>query len=250
MTLPHITNKQQEILTHLYRFRFPNSLQIQKLLHNKGRRNINMWLKDLVAKNYIGRKYENTLIENAKPAQYFLAVNGIRYLKMQRKDNLTKLRREKYRSLRFTEECKFITVCYLQTITNSANTTFDFYTRNDYAKDSLIGQLNPHFVRVKHQGKKDLYYIYELFQENTPRFFIRSRIEHYIDFFTKDDWTKTLVPPHIFFICPDEKMEQYVLRFVNKTTLEQSSDISVFVTTQNQVEKQSILGSIWQQTGT
>jgi hypothetical protein len=202
-----------------------------------------------VANNYIGRKYENTLTDNAKPARYFLAVNGIRYLKTQQKDNLTKLRREKYRSDNFIEECLFIAQCYLQTFfdTTQANTTFDFYTKNDYASDSLIGRLKPYFVRVKHLNKKDCYYVYELFSENIPRFFIRSRIEHYFDFFKSVDWTKTQLPPNIFFICPDEKIEKYILYFAKKTREEQSSTLSIFVTTQDQLKKQSIFDSVWQE---
>jgi hypothetical protein len=197
----------------------------------------------------LAQKSENTLSDNAKPARYFLAVNGIRYLKTQHKDNLTKLRREKYKSDNFIEECLFIAKCYLQTLfeTTEASTTFDFYTKNDYASDSLINRLKPHFVRVKHLKKKDCFYVYELFSEKIPRFFIRSRIEHYFDFFNNVDWTKTQLPPNIFFICPDEKIEQYILRFTKKTREEQSSNLSIFVTTQNQLKEQSILDSVWQQ---
>ena len=249
MTLPHITPKQQEILLYLYRFRFLSSVQIQKILHNKDRRNINTWLKDLVVNNYIGQKDKKTLADNAKPTRYFLAVNGIRYLKTQQKDNLTKLRREKYRSDNFIEECLFIAQCYLQILfdTTQASTTFDFYTKNDYAVGSLIGRLKPHFVRVKHLKKKDCYYVYELFSEKIPRFFIRSRIEHYFDFFKNVDWINTQLPPNIFFICPDEKTEQYILRFASKVRQEQSSTLSVFVTSQKELKEQSILDSIWQQ---
>lgn len=244
MTLPHITPKQQEILLCLYRFRFLNSTQIQTILHNKDKRNINTWLKDLVANNYIGRKYENTLAENAKPARYFLALNGIRYLKTQQKDNLTKLRREKYRSSKFIEECLFIANCYLNSI---SQIVFDFYTRNDYSADSLISRLKPHFVRVKQEGKKQVYYTYELFQDDAPRFFIRSRILHYFDFFKNENWSKTKSLSKIFFICPDEKTEQFILRFAKKSQEELSSDLSIFTSTRSLIEKQSILDSIWNQ---
>jgi len=244
MTLPHITPKQQEILLYLYRFRFLNSTQIQTILHNKDKRNINIWLKDLVTKNYIGRKYENTLAENAKPAKYFLSLNGIRYLKTQEKGNLSKLRREKYRSFKFIEECLFIADCYLNSV---SQIVFDFYTRNDYSSDSLIDKLNPHFVRVKEAEKKQVYYTYELFQDDTPRFFIRSRILHYLDFFKNEDWSKTLSLTKIFFICSDEKMEQYILRFAKKSQEELSSNLTIYTSTRSLVEKQSILDSIWTQ---
>lgn len=242
MTLPHITLKQQEILLYLYRFRFLNSIQTQTILHNKDRRNINMWLKDLVDKQFIGK----TVREIGKPSVYYLAINGIRWLKTQEKTNLTKLRREKFRSGKFVEECRFIVECYIQA-TTQPNSNSEFYTRNDYSVDSLLAKLKPHFVRVKETGEQKTYYIYELFQKDAPRFFMRSRVLRYIDFFTQDEWIKTQISPTIFFICPDEKIEQYILRFTKKTQEELTTNFSIFTSTRNLVETQSLLDSIWNQ---
>ena len=66
------TPKQLNILLLLYRFRFLNRIQIQKLLNHKDPRRINTWLKDLTGKTIIGRHYSTKLKENTKPAIYYL----------------------------------------------------------------------------------------------------------------------------------------------------------------------------------
>src|SRR5450830_1672307 len=103
MTLPKITNKQQEILTLIYQFRFLNRVQIQTLLNHKDYKTINQWLKDLTDKEYINRIYSNKPGENMKPAIYYLSLNGIRCLKALEFSSvqLKKLNREKERSESF-----------------------------------------------------------------------------------------------------------------------------------------------------
>ena len=71
-TINNITKKQLEIITLLYRFRFLNRLQIQKLLNQKQKNRINYWLKDLYDKKIIGRNYSKKFGDNIKPAVYYL----------------------------------------------------------------------------------------------------------------------------------------------------------------------------------
>ncbi len=80
MILPTITNKQKEILLLLYRFRFLNRIQIQKLLKNKDYKNINVWLKDLTDKNYTKRIFEKKAGIN-QSAIYFISKNGIKFFR-------------------------------------------------------------------------------------------------------------------------------------------------------------------------
>lgn len=75
--LPIITKKQEEIVGLIYRFRFINRKQLQRYLLHKDARRINEWLRDLVKKNYLGRIWTNKILENTKPAIYYLNNNGI-----------------------------------------------------------------------------------------------------------------------------------------------------------------------------
>ena len=81
MTLPKITNKQQEILLLIYKYRYLNRIQIQQLLNHKNKKNINTWLKDLTEKQYLNKIYSNNVGENIKPAIYYASINAIRYYK-------------------------------------------------------------------------------------------------------------------------------------------------------------------------
>ena len=75
--LPDITERQKEIVDLVYQYRFINSKQLQRLFNHKDARRINTWLRDLVEKKYLGRIYSKKLLENTKPAIYYLMNNGI-----------------------------------------------------------------------------------------------------------------------------------------------------------------------------
>lgn len=82
--LPIITKKQEEILTLVYRFRFINRKQLQRYLQHKDARRINEWLRDLVKKKYLGRIWTNKILENTKPAIYYLNNNGIIWVRYEK----------------------------------------------------------------------------------------------------------------------------------------------------------------------
>ena len=116
---PKVTPKQLEILLYLYRFRFLNRSHIQKLLHHKDPKTINVWLKNLTQKNVIGRHYSTKLKENTKPAIYFLVAKS-RYLLIEEPgvdEKLLKKRiyREKTRSQRFVNHSLTLADFYLST---------------------------------------------------------------------------------------------------------------------------------------
>ena len=78
-TTNNITKKQLEILTLLYRFRFLNRSQIQKLLNQKDFKRIIINLNQLTNTNYIRRYYNSKTV--TVPAIYSLGLNGKKYVK-------------------------------------------------------------------------------------------------------------------------------------------------------------------------
>src|SRR3990167_796735 len=79
--IPKITQKQKEIINLLYTHRFLTRIQIQALLKHKDKKTINLWLKDLRAKEYINWIYnKDHFAEKTKPAIYYLGINGLRHL--------------------------------------------------------------------------------------------------------------------------------------------------------------------------
>ena len=76
-----LTFEQMDVLELVYKFRFINRRQIQKILGHKHPRRINVWLKKLVENNYLGRIYSHKLLENTKPAIYYLNNEGISWVR-------------------------------------------------------------------------------------------------------------------------------------------------------------------------
>lgn len=243
MTLPSITNKQQEILRLLYRFRFLHRIQIQKLLKHKDYKTINLWLKDLTQKNYITRNYENTFQKRNKPAQYHIAKNGIKYFKINsiyEKKHLTKFYKESKITETFRNRCMFIADIYLQIIKHDNNVTF--FTQSDFPTDGVIRDIMPSFGFIKEKVNNKYVHIVELFHEKQPRFFLRSRIKTYIEFF--EDEVNTI----IMFICPSDKVQKYITKFTeNLLSDETFLHIPILITTEDKIENFGWHTDIWSQ---
>jgi hypothetical protein len=145
--LPPVTKKQEEIITLVYRFRFINRAQLQRLFNHKDARRINTWLRDLVAKNYLGRIYSRKLLENTKPAIYYLQNNGIiwiRYEKGEEYDNyygqldikyLKKFYEDRNASLTFINHCITLFEFYLQFKEYEREENKDFIKKRKKRKD-------------------------------------------------------------------------------------------------------------------
>lgn len=228
MTLPPITNKQKEILLLLYRFRFLTRPQIQKLLHNKHPKNINIWLKDLTEKDYTRRIYEKTREEINNPARYYLGRNGIKFLREQNtceKAYLQKFYQENRRSDTFILRCLLIVDIYLNLFEKKLS-GFKFYTPSDFPKNGVIRKLLPSFAYVKEDKNEIKHYAGEILKEGMPRFAIRARIKQYMEFFAEDEGS------YIIFICPTDDLRIYVSRFTQKYLQEESIDnIDIHITT-------------------
>ncbi len=248
MTIPHITNRQQDILLLLYRFRFLNRLHIQSLLHHKNTKSINTWLKDLTDKKYLGRIISDTAKINNTPSIYYLSLNAIKFLKTQsvcKTQYIPKLYKENTRSKQFIHKCLFIADIYLYLLNKySTSSRFAFYTQSDFTPTGIIKEIFPHFVFRKTQGQP--FFVAELISTKTPRFALRTRIEKYTTFFTEGNWIKKEKPPNILFICPDNTIKKFVVKYTKETLEAENADIDFFVTETDSIISKTIEGQIWQ----
>ncbi len=144
--LPVITKKQEEIVTLIYRFRFINRKQLQRFLKHKDARRINEWLRDLVKKNYLGRIYSHKLLENTKPAIYYLNNNGIIWVRYEKGEEygheegldikyLKKFYEDKHASEIFIHHCVTIFEFYIQLKEAERNANKDFVEKRKKLKD-------------------------------------------------------------------------------------------------------------------
>ena len=224
MTLPPITNKQQEIPHLLYRFRVLNRVQIQTFLNHKDYKTINHWLKDLTEKNENKKDYKNTFQDRTIPARYHLAINGIRYLRTLSsidKKSLRKFYRESFTSDKFKERCMFIADIFTALVKRYGQ-DISFFTQSDYPTNGVIRDVMPTFGFIKKEGNNKIAYICELFNEKQPRYFIRNRISKFVDFFEDEPDTR------ILFVCPNESMAKFVNRFTKRALEDKSIDTIYF----------------------
>ncbi len=267
MTLPNITNKQQEIPRLFYQFRFLHRLHIQQLLNHKYHNRINNWLKDLTEKHYTEKlPKKNTFEQRTKPTVYRLGINGIRFLKTQDRispELLRKLYRGRDRSDNFINQCLMLADIYLdlrkQGTKNSA-VSYEVTTASDFASDDspfhFLTELAPHLVakRMEKQKKRTAsrYHLLEIFEPTLPRYSVRKRLRSYLEFFYSNEWgnnTNRTTFPILFFICPDKPFLIYTKRFTKKLLEEEQhpEDLSIQFAKAFDVKESGISGAIWEE---
>lgn len=224
MTLPDITNKQQEILGYLYHFRFLNRIQIQALLKHKDYKTINLWLKDLTEKEYTNRIYSRKYGKLNKPAIYYIGPNGIKYLRTKTncpRKQINKLWREKDRSGNYISNCQYLADVYLnlksypnEKVKYSIKTKSEFINPDsplhfliDTGCDMLIEQSNM---------SKNKYYLLHILDHTLPGYSIKKRIKSYFDLYYSNQWEDSICAdfPTIILICENMSMAMSIKKLI------------------------------------
>ena len=217
MTLPNLTQKQKDIVDTVFLHRFINRAQLQKVFTHKDSKRINVWLKDLVEKNYLGRIYSKKFFENTKPAIYYLSLNGIRYIRQEkipkrlRKNNpvLRNLYFEKKKSETFINHNLYISELYANLakdnfyIVKDEDFKFKFYTFSFTTRQRLLlkngfkdhKEIIPDvYLRIpdvlsKTKPKKgsktndNKSYFLNLFDYHVPQYALKHRVDQIIEFY-------------------------------------------------------------------
>lgn len=283
--LPDITNKQKEILDLVFKFRFINRHQIQKLFNHKDARRINTWLRDLVSKRYLGRIYSTKLLENTKPAIYFLANNGIIFIRSHKGEeyqaeneqldfkHMKKFYEDKHASQIFINHCIAISEFYTQLKEVERNSKKDTLEYGVETKTEMwiYKQLHQYpdedFKEIK-QSIPDLYiekvtnpydktlqtqtFFLELFDPHVPRYAILYKIKQFIKLREEGPWKqytdmkgKFLT---ILLIFPHFRKINMVIQNIREqlTDSYESKDITFLTTTYQKAITEGITNnSIW-----
>jgi len=232
MTQPSITPKQQEILFHLYTFRYLNRHHIQHLLKHKDSSRINKWLTDLTHKYYIHQIYSNTYGENTKPAIYYLSTNSIKILKNNPNvtpERLVKVYKERGRTQRFITHCQQVADLYISFDRQAQSTgkTLYFYARTELLDHDYLLTPVPDAYLALENKKNTVRYFLDIFDDGVPRFAIRKRINDYITYLESGEWEEaTSNPfPNVLLVLPSRALIKYANKLV--TTLNEESDVPI-----------------------
>ena len=263
MTIPYITPKQQEIPKLIYKFRFLNRPQIQKLLNHNYHKRIIDWLNDLVEKEYVENlPKDNTFEQRTKPTIYRIGINGIRFLDIQddcSKEIIKKLYKDKNRSDAFIDQCIFLCDIYLSLTEKNVNNdkvTYEVTTNSDLVNSNsyfhFLKELNPDMIYIETKKVKSrsshTYNLLTVFETTLPRYSIRKILRNYFIFYQSSEWEnmtgKTF--PILKFICPTKSDLIYAKRYTKKLLEDYQSPTNLHIKflTVDEVKKFGIIGEI------
>lgn len=257
MQLPKITQKQIEIITLIYKFRFLNSTQIRLFLNHKDKMRINLWLKDLSDKKYLNRIYSNRIGENTKPAIYYCGENAIKYARVNlpySEKYLKNVYRDGDRSSDFMKSRMFLAdICLnMISINNKGEGKYDFITAADVTSSSkyfFMESLSPQLVITKDKTKQ---YILVLLDSNMPKYNVKKKIKNYIELFYENAWEENIGSdfPVVLFACESKAL----LIFAKKTAryllndYQNPEDLELWFGLNEDIEEHGIDAEVWENT--
>ncbi len=254
--LPAITKKQETILLLLFRFRFLNRTQIQKLLNHQYVSKTNDWLKDLTEKKYLFRSYEIKFPDNLKPAVYHLDKYGIAFLKNKNGDDakvLKKFYTENDRTGDFISCSLLLADIYLEVQSrNNDQVQSVMQVKSDYLTHplkNLLCDLKPHAYIAQKKGGKTKRSFLEILTD-LPTLRLRQRLKKYLNFYQSNEWEAETGKafPVVLIICPNDRVLSYVKSYL-KTQLFKldESGLKICFATVDQAKKSGITGDIWKE---
>lgn len=246
---PDITKKQEEIVNLVLKFRFINRKQVQKILCHKDSHRINAWLKDLVEKKYLGRIYSHKLLENTKPAIYYLDNMGILWVKKQREGNYddreTKLVKKFYADKKasqiFIDHSVFLCDLYLRFKELEGNKwEYECMTRTDIVSLSFgykgyeeEKQYFPDMAinRLTKEWDDSTAIFLDLFPPHIPKYALEYKVRQYIKLKTEERWHLMISGdgidgkfPKLLFVLPNQGKVNRLAKYIQER-LDESYDV-------------------------
>lgn len=232
ITLPPIRDKQKEIIPLVFRFRYINRPQFQKLTNEPHQPNMNTRLKQLVENKYLKSLYEETQETKYIPGAYCLGNMGIQYLRSL--DYSDKVLKKYYdddtKSPAFQDKCLFIVDTFLSLLSDSKNlkSEFEFYTKTDFIPEGPMAILDPDFGYAYESKTKVVSYTCQIFETLMSRQVIKNKVLKYFTHFAEEEEES-----HIIFICPTDHIYKIVRNKTRRLLEEELTDdnIHFWVTT-------------------
>jgi hypothetical protein len=249
MELPDILDKQLDTLHYLYKFRYLNTNQFQKLFHHKDPRTVQDWLSDLKKKGYVDfRDFDRKkFIANTKPAIYFLTKVARRKLKTNPKCEISVLNRvyqEKGISDKFVDRFIFLADIYLNLeIQMVKGEKLHFSTQaNMKGFDYFPKPLPDVYFSIK--GKTIKRYFLFLIDESIPWYKLDPKVREYVNYSNDNQWSSISHDPlpSFLFICPSFRTKKHLNNIINK----EMPDISFFLSTKSEIVRSGFKGDAWQ----
>jgi hypothetical protein len=252
--LPPVSNKQLEIFNLLYKFRFLNTNQIQKLMNHKNPQGIQEWLKDLTKKGYIKQWYSTkTYADKMTPAIYSLTKLSRKKLKANEEYEISVLNRiygDKDASQIFIDHNLLIADIFLILFEENQDKLKFFTQANLVGYDYLPNkrQLDA-YIAIKDSNKKTRRFFLKIFDTGVPRYALRALINQYFEYADGDDWRENTINtpfPKILLVCADENMKKFLFKFIKNRLEEERCEIFFYLTKRETIKSYRDKDEIWQ----
>jgi hypothetical protein len=251
------TKQQRTILEHIFTYRFLTIKHLQAFLRHTRKHRIQVWLNDLIAKNYIYQIYDQkSLKATATPAVYYIAIEGVRYVRSLNRYSESELRKrypDTARSVSYIDHCLLIASCCAALRTSSNETKMYRWTAPpDYdlmdasaTRTDFLREQRPHLFFTKETGQETTSYIVEHFHDRLPNTQIRRRLRALI---TGELYQYAGDRPILLLICDSLASLIYVKRYARTLVRNDDSEHTVVrVTTAEQVRAQGVTSPIWEE---
>lgn len=239
-----LKDRQLEILMLLYRFRFLNRIQIQKLLNHKNHTLVIHWLNELVKTKHIVSEFKRQL--GNVPSVYFLGTNGRKEL-MKKSDIKHKLLKrvyqEKKASSSFKNHCMAVADIYLSllTLVKKNNAKLSFYTTVDLTDMKYLVLPHPDVFLSIQQKELTKRYFLDVFNLQASEKWLYKRVKQYFKYYEEQYWqdhNKNQFP-EIIFVCFDEKTKKNLIKNIKKG-LEEEENLLFSLIMVEEIKKKGI----------
>ena len=247
-----LKKRQQEIIILLYKFRFLNRKQIQKLLNQKDKKRTIQWLSDLTKKKYVIRYYSKKIDE--EPAVYSLGTVGRKYFLEHKEIKdinillLDRVWRERKNSEASREHWMLLADIYLslKLLVGKNKGKLHFFTHVDLRGVKYLIRKEPDaYFTIKEEGGSAKGYFLNIFDSYTQWEEITLRILRYFSYFKKNQWQEYMkLPfPRVIFITPDDKFAS-VNGYVKKILTEKQNGMQFYLSTWSEIQQQGMTSQV------
>ena len=246
--VPKVTSKEREIINLIAKFRFLNSIHIQKSLGHKYHNRVNSWLNNLVDKKLICKIVDKKDV--TKPPIYCLTQNA-KYILIEsgniNKNFLKWLYKEKDRDEKFIAHHLSLADIYIFFLSKQKkNTILNFFNKHELRTYKFFPEDLPDvYIYTKTKGVSNRYFL-NLFEEYTPKWALRRIVKDYISYFENGDWQNNTKEkfPKILLVAPDENTKKHLNFFTRSKINIFEEDLSFYLNTKDKLQNANI-ESIW-----
>lgn len=239
-----LNTHQLAILNTLYKFRFTTASLLADNQQAKHTRVISNRLKILVDQGYVGMNYDGSYKIQGKPATYYLATDGVKYLRKQpytQESALRSIYQDKRAKDSQIQHRLNVFKTYIA-IKQQYPDRFKFYSKTELMHKPYIPITRPDAFLLDTQSDKS--YFLDYLEDNMSFWTLRKAIKRYITFTELEIWLKHKPDephPEVLFVCESEKLKRKVAGMVNRELDSSFADISMLVT--SKVDDLLTLGS-------